>query len=65
LPKEIRARLSVEAGVKFGWEKYVGLDGSSISLEHFGASAPAEKLFEEFGFTVANIVSEAKKITGK
>jgi len=65
LPNEVRARLSVEAGVKFGWEKYVGLDGSSISLEHFGASAPAEKLFEEFGFTVANIVSEGKKITNK
>ena len=65
LPNEVRARISVEAGVKFGWEKYVGLDGRSISLEHFGASAPAEKLFEEFGFTVANIVSEGKKTTKK
>lgn len=61
-PKEVRARLSVEAGLKFGWEKYVGLDGSSISIEHFGASAPAAKLFEEFGFTVENIVAEGKKL---
>lgn len=62
LPNEVRARLSVEAGVKFGWEKYVGLDGSSISIEGFGASAPAAKLFEEYGFTVAKIVEEGKKL---
>jgi transketolase len=62
LPNEVRARLSVEAGVKFGWEKYVGLDGSSISIEGFGASAPAAKLFEEYGFTVAKIVDEGKKL---
>lgn len=62
LPNEVRARLSVEAGVKFGWEKYVGLDGSSISIEKFGASAPQDKIFEEYGFTVANIVTEGKKL---
>jgi len=62
LPNEVRARLSVEAGIKFGWEKYVGLDGSSISIEQFGASAPQDKLFEEYGFTVANIVAEGKKL---
>ncbi len=45
LPNEVRERLSVEAGLKFGWEKYVGLDGSSISIEKYGASAPAAKLF--------------------
>ncbi len=65
LPNEVRARLSVEAGVKFGWEKYVGLDGSSISIEKFGASAPQDKLFEEYGFTVDNIVAECKKVVGK
>ncbi len=62
LPKTVRARLSVEAGVKYGWEKYVGIDGSSISIEHFGASAPANKLFEEYGFTVENIIAEANKL---
>ena len=62
LPNEVRARLSVEAGLKFGWEKYVGLDGSSISIEQFGASAPQDKLFAEYGFTVDNIVAEGKKL---
>lgn len=62
LPNDVRARLSVEAGVKFGWDKYVGLDGSSISIERFGASAPQDKLFEEYGFTVANIVTEGRKL---
>jgi transketolase len=62
LPKNVRARLSVEAGVKYGWADYVGLDGGSISIEHYGASAPAEKLFDEYGFTVENIIAEAKKL---
>ncbi|MBU0474769.1 MAG: transketolase [Bacteroidetes bacterium] len=65
LPKTVRARISVEAAVKFGWEKYVGLDGISISLERFGASGPEAILFEKFGFTVANIVAEGKKLLGK
>ncbi len=65
LPNNVRARLSVEAGLQFGWEKYVGLDGSSISIEHFGASGPQAKLFEEYGFTVANIVAKGKKLTAK
>lgn len=65
LPNEVRSRISVEAATKFGWEKYVGLDGISISLDHFGASAPAEVLFEKFGFTVSNIISEAKKLKNK
>jgi len=62
LPKNVKARLSIEAGLKFGWEKYVGLDGASISLEHFGASAPYQKLYEEYGFTVENVISEGKKL---
>ena len=64
LPKNVRARLSIEAGLKFGWEKYVGLDGASISLEHFGASAPYKKLYEEYGFTVENIVAKGKGLVG-
>ena len=65
LPNSVRARLSVEAGVKYGWANYVGLDGSSISIERYGASAPQDKLFEEYGFTVASIVSEASKLISK
>ena len=49
-------RVSIEAGTTLGWERYTGLDGLRIGLDHFGASAPAEVLFEEFGFSVEKIV---------
>ena len=62
LPKTVRARLAVEAASSFGWDKYVGLDGDIISIDHFGASAPAGKLFEKFGFTVENVVAKAKAL---
>ncbi|MGZ5870011.1 MAG: transketolase-like TK C-terminal-containing protein, partial [Croceibacterium sp.] len=55
-------RVSIEAGTTFGWERYTGLEGVRIGLDHFGASAPAEVLFEEFGFSVDKIVP---KITAK
>jgi transketolase len=58
-PKDIRKRLSVEAGSSLGWLKYTTEDGKSLGLNHFGESAPAEDLFKEFGFTVENIVSLA------
>ena len=61
LPKRIRARVSVEAGVGSGWHKYVGDDGEIISLERFGASASAGTLFQEYGFTAENIVLAAKR----
>lgn len=62
LPKNIRTRLAVEAATDFGWHKYVGLDGKIISINRFGASAPADILFDKFGFTVENIVKCAKEI---
>jgi len=65
LPKNVRARLAVEAASSFGWHKYVGIDGDVITIDHFGASAPAEVLFKEFGFTVENVVSKALKVLGK
>lgn len=61
-PKEIRKRVAVEAGSSFGWHKYVGLDGSVISIDGFGASAPANLLFEKFNFTVEHVVAEALKL---
>jgi transketolase len=61
LPKKIRARVSVEAGVGSGWHRYVGDYGEIISLEHFGASASAGTLFKEYGFTAENIVLAAKR----
>ena len=60
LPAAVKARVSIEAGVTFGWQRWVGDGGASIGLDHFGASAPAETLFEKFGFTVANVVATAK-----
>jgi transketolase len=65
LPKNVRARLAVEAGSSFGWHKYTGFDGDIISIDRFGASAPAETLFEKFGFTVENVVNKAKAVAGK
>jgi transketolase len=56
LPPAVKARVSIEAGVKQGWREYVGDHGVSISLERFGASASASKLFAEFGFTPEKIV---------
>ena len=58
LPKSVRVRVSVEAGISQGWRDYVGDDGVSISLEHYGASASAAILFEQFGFTTERIVEE-------
>jgi len=62
LPAAVTARVSVEAGVTFGWERWIGCKGASVGLDHFGASAPAEVLFEKFGFTVANVVATAKRV---
>jgi transketolase len=58
-------RVSIEAGTTFGWERYTGLDGLRIGLDHFGASAPAEVLFEEFGFSVDAIVPKILAKLGK
>ena len=65
LPKSVRARVAIEAGSPLGWYKYVGLDGKVIGMETFGASAPAAKLFEKFGFTVENVVNTVKEVLDK
>jgi transketolase len=59
LPPDARARLSVEAGVALGWKQWVGDAGDSISIEHFGASAPGATVLEKFGYTVDNVVARA------
>ena len=61
-PKNIRQRLAVEAGSPVGWMKYTTDDGDVIGIEKFGESAPAEEIFEEFGFTVENVVKRAKAL---
>ncbi|GER89155.1 transketolase [Dictyobacter vulcani] len=65
LPKNVRARIAIEAGLSMGWSRYVGLDGDIIALDHFGASAPAKTLFQEFGFSVENVVAKAKALLHK
>jgi transketolase len=59
LPPDVKARLSIEAGVKLGWKQWVGDEGDSISVEHFGASAPGATVLEKFGYTVDNVVARA------
>ncbi|KMV72037.1 transketolase [Rosenbergiella epipactidis] len=62
LPAAVTARVAVEAGIADYWYKYVGLNGAIVGMTTFGESAPAEQLFEEFGFTVDNVVAKAKAI---
>ncbi|GAB2025662.1 transketolase [Lactovum odontotermitis] len=62
LPMRIRRRLAVEAGTSFGWAKYVGIDGGTVTVDKWGASAPAPKVLEEYGFTVENVVAQYKKL---
>ena len=59
IPSHIRARVSVEQAARFGWERYVGIDGARIGMRTFGESAPLEKLVKKFGFTVDAVVAAA------
>ena len=61
LPSEVQARVSIEAGIAMPWHKYTGSFGRTISIEHYGASAPAGELFEKFGFTTAAVVEAAQE----
>lgn len=65
LPSDIAARVAVEAGIADYWYKYVGLKGAIVGMTGYGESAPADKLFPYFGFTVENVVNKAKKVLGK
>ena len=64
LPKSVKARVSIEAGVTDGWRKYVGDNGQSIGIDHFGASADYKTLFTEFGITTNKVVEAAKSVLG-
>ncbi|WP_017614456.1 transketolase [Nocardiopsis salina] len=65
LPASVRTRVSVEAGVALGWREYVGDAGSSVSLEHFGASAPYQTLYEKFGITSEAVVAAVRDSAAK
>jgi transketolase len=60
LPPSVTARVSIEAAATFGWDRWVGSGGVMIGLDHFGASAPAERLYQEFGLTAARVVEAAR-----
>ena len=62
LPSNVPARLAIEAGVSLGWHKYIGMEGGTLTVDRFGASAPGDDVFKEFGFTVENVVKKAKKL---
>lgn len=65
LPDDVRARIAVEAASPLSWYKYTGIDGKIIGIDHFGASAPGDILFKEFGFTVENVVEKALELLKK
>ena len=62
LPSSVKARVAVEAGIRLGWEHYVGLEGAVVGMDGFGASAPASVLYGKFGITVQHVVEAAKKL---
>jgi transketolase len=62
LPAAVTARVVIEAGVTEGWWRYAGCNGKVIGLDRFGESAPAEQLFEHFGFSADNVVAVAKSL---
>ncbi len=62
LPKAVKARLAVEMGGEIGWDRYVGMEGKTITMSTFGASAPIAKLQDKYGFTVDNVVKVAREL---
>lgn len=65
IPPDVTCRISIEAGVTQGWHKYVGLQGESIGIDHFGASAPGKIVLKEFGFTSEDILSRVRNLLAK
>jgi transketolase len=65
LPKSVKARLAVEQAGELGWDRYVGLEGRTVTMSTFGASAPITKLQDKFGFTVDNVVAVSRELLGK
>ena len=65
LPPVLRARVAIEAGSPLGWLRYVTEDGETITIDHFGASAPGSDLFREFGFTSDAVVEAVHRVLGR
>ncbi len=64
LPARVKARISIEAGVTLGWQKYTGTNGVNFGVDRFGASAPFEEIYEQFGLTATNVAAAAKQLIG-
>lgn len=62
LPVSVKKRVAIEAGTDFGWGRYVGLEGAYVTMKGFGASGPASRLFEHFGFTVDHVLETVKAL---
>ena len=65
MPSSVTARVSVEMGSPFGWERYVGQTGASVAMRSFGASAPLKALLKKFGFTPEAVLAAAREMLGK
>ena len=65
LPPSVRVRVAVEAGVRLGWEHYVGLEGETVGIDHFGASAPYKVIYEKFGITAEVVAAAARRLLGR
>jgi transketolase len=65
LPPAVHARVSVEAATSFGWHRWLGEAGEAVSLDHFGASAPGERLFDEFGFSAAHVADTIRRVLSR
>ena len=62
MPSDVRARVAIEAGTPMGWERYVGIEGVTLGMSHFGASAPAGVLYEKFGLTAQRMADKAEAL---
>ncbi|MHA6251203.1 transketolase [Oceanobacillus sp. CAU 1775] len=62
IPKSVKKRLAIEMGASFGWDRYTGDEGAILAIDRFGASAPGEKVVEEYGFTVENVVKKLEEL---
>ena len=65
LPPELRARVAIEAGLRLGWEHYVGLEGEIVGIDHFGASAPSTELYRQFGITAEAAATAVRRLLGR
>ena len=62
IPKDVKKRLAIEMGSSLGWHRYAGDEGDVLAIDQFGASAPGEKVMEEYGFSVSNVVARVKAL---